>query len=234
MERVTRHEFEDRLTSLCVRSGMNGLPRKSRDRQILFKSIALLLVPGKVYSEAEVNQTIRLWLAAVAVRLQTDHVALRRNLVEHGYLVRDPRGAEYRLHEPSGSGIAFDTDVDTVDVLFLTIDATELLARQRRERFPRPGEDSGRRLMEARAIAQKLLAGSIDPQSACAQLASLYDHRFVFLLDLRWFANRHGLASEAIARLNAAAGFTPEYMARRFLESSEEWIEATAHDTGLQ
>jgi hypothetical protein len=234
MEHVTRHEFEGRLISLCVRSGMNGLPRKSRDRQILFKSIALLLVPEKVYSEAEVNQTIRLWLAAVAVRLQTDHVALRRNLVENGYLVRDPRGAEYRLHEPSGGGIAFDTDVDAVDVLSLTISATEQLAQRRRERFPRPGEDSGRRLMAARAIAEKLVAGSIDTPSACTQLASLYDHRFVFLLDLHWFALRQGLAREAIARLNAAAGFTPELMARQFLETSEEWIEATAHDTGLQ
>jgi hypothetical protein len=232
MERITRHEFERRLILLCVRSGMRGLPRTRRDREILLKSIALLLTSDRVYTEAEIGTTIRLWLGAVAVRLQTDHATLRRHLVEQGYLVRDPWGSEYRLHEPTTTGIAFESDVDFVNVLSLVIAATEQMQRRRRDRFPRPGEDSGRCLLQARDICKNLVAGSIDPQVACDQLADLYDHRFVFLLDLRGFQLRRSgaVARDRIVKLDEATGFTLTFRAQRFLNGSEEWIQALGNE----
>lgn len=55
-----------------------------------------LLPPGLVLSEPQVNQRLKAALAGAALCLDTDHVELRRWLVDAGWLQRDGFGREYR------------------------------------------------------------------------------------------------------------------------------------------
>ncbi|MDJ0847355.1 MAG: DUF2087 domain-containing protein [Myxococcota bacterium] len=43
-----------------------GFPRRRRDRQILMKSIRMLLDDDRVYSEAEINEALQAWRRDVA------------------------------------------------------------------------------------------------------------------------------------------------------------------------
>jgi hypothetical protein len=53
---ISADQFKSRLEVLCLRGGGRGLPRKPRDRHILFKSIVLMLDPEKIYSETVFTQ----------------------------------------------------------------------------------------------------------------------------------------------------------------------------------
>jgi hypothetical protein len=55
-----------------------------------------VLPQGLVLSEPQVNQRLKAALAGAAVCLDTDHVELRRWLVDAGWLQRDGFGREYR------------------------------------------------------------------------------------------------------------------------------------------
>lgn len=97
MSIITVTEFEERLGLLCSRKGGQGLPKKQRDQQILFKSIILLFDPERSYTETEVNQVLEKWLAEVGQTVEIDRVSLRRHLIDEGYLRRDSAGALYQV-----------------------------------------------------------------------------------------------------------------------------------------
>ena len=67
------------------------LPSKAAKREIVLRHLAELFVPGERYTEAQVNEV----LGAVAAGGETDHVALRRYLVDHRLLSREG-GAYWR------------------------------------------------------------------------------------------------------------------------------------------
>jgi hypothetical protein len=84
------------LQALVVKDGvgLGGLPALQR-------SLALALVwaglpAGSECSEREVNACLRAQLAGAAAFLDTDHVELRRWLVDTGWLQRDGYGRAYR------------------------------------------------------------------------------------------------------------------------------------------
>ena len=116
-ETIGADDFAKRLTRLCRNGGAPGLPRRVRDRWILLKSVALLLTPEAAYSEPEINERLRFWLSAVGVKIETDHVALRRELVDAGLLERRSDGSRYRLGRPTNPPVRFSPEVDTVDIL---------------------------------------------------------------------------------------------------------------------
>ena len=97
MDRITAKEFRSRIEALCLKRDHPGLPRRRRDQLILLASIVLPLDRGKTYSEKEINAAIERWLADVGRALDSDHVTLRRLLVDEGLLVRDPAGEAYRV-----------------------------------------------------------------------------------------------------------------------------------------
>lgn len=111
---VTVEKFVERLCQLCAR-GTRGFPRKQLDRQILIKSILMLLDSGRTYSEAEINELLQAWARDVAPAIRCDHVTLRRLLVDYGHLERTADGRTYRVGFPSRP-VAFDLEVDDVDV----------------------------------------------------------------------------------------------------------------------
>ncbi len=112
---ISLEEFIERLVRLGADRGPRRLPRKRRDRQILMKSFLLTLDSGRSYSEAEINELIRAWNAEVTPAIETDHVTVRRMLIDYGQLERTADGRAYRVGFPPGP-MAFDLEIDDVDV----------------------------------------------------------------------------------------------------------------------
>ncbi len=108
-------EFVERLCLLGADRGPRGFPRKRRDRQILMKSIMLGLDSTRTYSEPEINAQLRAWNREVAAAIETDHVTLRRLLVDYGHLERTADGSSYRVGF-AGSTVAFGLEVEDIDV----------------------------------------------------------------------------------------------------------------------
>jgi hypothetical protein len=108
-------EFVERLCRLGADRGPRNFPRRQRDRQILMKSMLMLLDSARVYTEPEINAVIQSWRSEVAPAIRTDHVTLRRALIDHGLLERTADGRAYRVGFPP-SPVAFDVEVDDVDV----------------------------------------------------------------------------------------------------------------------
>jgi hypothetical protein len=112
---ITLEEFVGRVVRLGADRGPRGFPRGARDREILMKSVTLDLDEKAIYSEREVNEHLKCWKRDVAPALETDHVTLRRWLVDYGYLERKRDGSEYRVGFPA-KAVAFDVAIYDVDL----------------------------------------------------------------------------------------------------------------------
>jgi hypothetical protein len=112
---VSAEEFVERLCRLGAGPAPRGFPRARADREILFKSVRLLLHSARSYSEAEINAELKAWKREVAPAIETDHVTLRRMLVDYGHLERTADGRAYRIGFPARPS-AFALGVDEIDV----------------------------------------------------------------------------------------------------------------------
>ena len=128
---ISPEEFVERLCLVGADRGPRRFPRKRRDRQILIKSIVMTLDSAGTYSEEEINATILEWNRDVAPAIETDHVTIRRLLVDSGQLERTADGHAYRVGFPPGA-VAFDLEVEDVD-LKATVTAYRDRANRRRE-----------------------------------------------------------------------------------------------------
>jgi hypothetical protein len=129
---ITVDEFVERLCRLGADRGPRGFPRKIRDRQILMKSILMLMDSSRLYTEPEINALLQSWNQDVAPAIETDHVTLRRMLVDYGHLERTADGRAYRVGFPARP-VAFDLEVEEIDVR-ATIAAYRDRVRSRRRR----------------------------------------------------------------------------------------------------
>jgi hypothetical protein len=94
----------DRFAALSVRSGLSlGILHASRiaDFNLMLAAAAHAFAAGRSYSEGEVNDILRGWLAHEGSMLTVDHVELRRWLVDSRVLARDDYGRAYTLGVPS-------------------------------------------------------------------------------------------------------------------------------------
>jgi hypothetical protein len=112
---ISLEEFVERVLKLGADRGPRGFPRARRDREILMKSITLELDEKATYSEREVNEQLKRWLREIAPAIDVDHVALRRTLVDYGYLERTRDGSKYRVGFPPNA-VAFDVEVYDVNL----------------------------------------------------------------------------------------------------------------------
>ena len=112
---TSAEEFVERLCRLAADRGPRRFPRARADREILIKSIRLVLDSGRSYSEAGINAELEAWMRDVAPAIETDHVTLRRLLVDYGHLERTADGRAYRVGFPAGPS-AFALGVDEIDV----------------------------------------------------------------------------------------------------------------------
>jgi hypothetical protein len=125
-------EFKERLGALCQKSGGRGFPRKPRDQHILFKSMTLMLEPGRDYTEKEVNEGLAKWLDEVGQAVELDHVTLRRYLVDAGYLIRDAAGRSYRV-EPESSGTLFEMGIQEINPVAVVEEAYRRTEERKRD-----------------------------------------------------------------------------------------------------
>jgi hypothetical protein len=130
---ISVEEFVERICLLGADRGPRRFPRKPRDRQILTKSILMRLDSAHRYSEGDINEHILEWNRTVAPAIQTDHVTVRRLLVDYGHLERSPDGTAYRVGFPPASP-AFDLEVDDIDLAATVAAYLDLQERRRIER----------------------------------------------------------------------------------------------------
>jgi hypothetical protein len=112
---ISLDEFVERVLRLGADPGPRGFPRARRDREILMKSITLELDEKATYIERQLNEQLKRWLRDVAPAIAVDHVALRRTLVDYGYLERTRDGSAYRVGFPPNA-VAFDIEVYDVNL----------------------------------------------------------------------------------------------------------------------
>lgn len=108
-----------RLSSMVTKDHVSLGGLSTADQTLALAVVHATLPPGAVLNEREVNERLKAALAGAACWLGTDHVELRRWLVDAGWLTRDGFGREYRAlphaalsarHQPLARALA------TVDI----------------------------------------------------------------------------------------------------------------------
>lgn len=140
MDSITRDEYERRLGILCLRSGVVGLPRSDRDRRILLHSVTRFLERGRTFTEKELDARILAWMHDVGRRVETDHVSIRRALVDHGFVERDGYGSAYSVR---AGAAAFAADVEAIDVARFIAEEEAAIARKRAAHREGAGREAG-------------------------------------------------------------------------------------------
>jgi hypothetical protein len=101
--------FIDAWRRLAVKRGVSlgALAGSRGDEFAAVVAAAALAIPCDApSSEREVNERLRAWLAVPGAMLATDHVELRRWLVDLRLVERDGYGREYRRADPPPSAYA--------------------------------------------------------------------------------------------------------------------------------
>ena len=130
---ITAEEFEKRLTALCLSGVTHNLPKKQRDRHILFRSVTHTLDPARQYSEPELNAALGRWLLQVGIGV--DHVTLRRHLVDERYLVRDRQGSIYEVFLEGRGEAEFEPSVANIDSYALIDQARQQVAERKLQKL---------------------------------------------------------------------------------------------------
>ena len=131
IQKMTSEQFSKRLTSLCLRSGLAGMPKDEIDQHILLKSAALLVGDGGPLTEKDITEKLQIWLTRVCVIKNFDRVTLRRWMVDMGYLTRSSNGASYQVAQADPRPELFDASVDQIDILETIESAREEMARRK-------------------------------------------------------------------------------------------------------
>jgi hypothetical protein len=119
------------LTPATLSSGQHA------DFLVVTAAASLALAAGRHYAEAQVNALLKDWLAGPGAMLETDHVELRRWLVDCRLVARDGYGRDYwRPAAPAAWEDALAA-LDGVDLAAEAVAAREGDARERAERKAR-------------------------------------------------------------------------------------------------
>lgn len=117
-------EYERRLRKLAVREGMTFatlISLDGGDRAALSASIVSRFDPAAVYTEREVNDRLKAWLAGAGSMFGTDHVNLRRLLVDTQVLRRTSDCTEYRLQPEAAAAVP--AELAAIDAAAIVADA---------------------------------------------------------------------------------------------------------------
>ncbi|MEO5882887.1 MAG: DUF2087 domain-containing protein [Caldimonas sp.] len=84
-----------RLASLVVKDGVSLGLLGEADRSLALALAATAIATGQEHREADMNRILESWLEGPGAMLRTDHVELRRWLVDSGFVSRDGFGRAY-------------------------------------------------------------------------------------------------------------------------------------------
>ncbi|HQR71108.1 MAG TPA: DUF2087 domain-containing protein, partial [Burkholderiaceae bacterium] len=96
---ITPAGWLERLAQLAIRQGvhLSTLQQKDgRDLELIFASAALQFPDGRLLDERAANDVLKGFLGGAGAMLATDHVELRRWLVDTGFVRRSDYGTDYR------------------------------------------------------------------------------------------------------------------------------------------
>lgn len=88
-------QLPPRLEALVTKSGLQLAALAQPDRDLVLALAACTLAPDRSWREDEVNRQLEAWLGDVGSMLRTDHVELRRWLVDTRFVCRDDWGRAY-------------------------------------------------------------------------------------------------------------------------------------------
>jgi hypothetical protein len=108
-----------------------------RDFELLLAAAAQPFMPDRAYSEREVNDLLRAFLAGAGAMLGTDHVELRRWLVDFRVLARDGFGRVYTSATCTPAIADFIAQLEGVDLAAVANAKREDDAMQRAQRKTR-------------------------------------------------------------------------------------------------
>jgi len=103
MTHVTVDRLLGRLKVLAPRQHVSLGPLATanpNDFALVLAAAGCAFAQGESYTERVVNERLKTWLAGAGAMLATDHVELRRWLVDNGVLERDGFGRAYTLGAP--------------------------------------------------------------------------------------------------------------------------------------
>ena len=133
------------LATLVVKTGVGLGGLTLAQRELVLALAATVLVSGSAVSEPDVNLLLRRCLAEEGAFLDTDHVELRRWLVDFHVLDRDGYGRVYTAGAPAAD-IAGSCEqlagVDLPAVARAARDADAALRAQRKERWQNAERDT--------------------------------------------------------------------------------------------
>jgi hypothetical protein len=130
----------DRFAALALRRDVSLgvlLSTHPRDFAVLLAAAAQSFPRGREFSEREVNELLRTFLDNAGSMLGTDHVELRRWLVDFHVLDRDGYGRAYTAGTPTAELADLVRQLDGVDLLARARAAREGEAARRAERKAR-------------------------------------------------------------------------------------------------
>jgi hypothetical protein len=78
-------EKDQELRAFVSDGRLVRLPARRTRRRLVLEYIAQSFEPGRRFPEREIDVVLRAWCAGS----ETDHVAVRRHLVDEGFLTRD-------------------------------------------------------------------------------------------------------------------------------------------------
>lgn len=135
---MTLHDAPvERFAQLPVRRGISlGVLYSSHrdDFRILLAAAASAFSGDRSYSEREVNEVLRGWLASAGTMLDIDHVELRRWLVDNRLLDRDGFGRVYTSGTPAPELAALVARLSDLDLAAMAESARARDASAREER----------------------------------------------------------------------------------------------------
>ena len=152
---------------LCVRSGVSlaGLQTGRNDELgTVLAGAALAFDEGVEYTEADVNAKLRAWLEGPGAMLATDHVELRRTLVDMHLLGRDGFGRAYARTSDAERFRSALIGLSGIDLVALSAEARDAVADARaarkrawneRPEDARPDAGDERWMREAIALARQ-------------------------------------------------------------------------------
>jgi len=86
----------ERIAKLAVRSGVHLSSLSGRDYELVLASAALAFPEDRALDERSANALLLQFLDSAGAMLATDHVELRRTLVDSGLVLRSDFGTDYR------------------------------------------------------------------------------------------------------------------------------------------